>query len=118
MPASTMNSETNGERPGSDSEDSPATRKSPASTGATFCTPPKSVISVEPRRLIRKPVDQEQRGRGEPVVEHVERRAGLAVAGQREDAQHDEAEVRDRGVGDQPRDVVLADRERARRTGR
>ena len=55
-PSSTRNSETKGPRPGSDSDDSPATRKMPASTGATFSTPPKSGISCEPRRLIRKPV--------------------------------------------------------------
>ena len=30
----------NGARPGSDSVASPATRNVPASTGATFCTPP------------------------------------------------------------------------------
>ncbi len=46
----------NGERPGSDSDESPATRKMPARTGATFSTPPKSGISCDPRRLIRNPV--------------------------------------------------------------
>ena len=53
VPASTMNSDTKLDRPGSDSVDSPANSNSPASTGATFCTPPKSSTSREPRRLIR-----------------------------------------------------------------
>ena len=39
-PVITRNSETNGDSPGSDSDDRPPTRKTPASTGATFCTPP------------------------------------------------------------------------------
>ena len=55
-PSSTRNSLMKGERPGSDSDDRPATRKIPARTGATFSTPPKSGISFEPRRLIRKPL--------------------------------------------------------------
>ena len=55
-PTSTIISETNGESPGSESDESPATRNSPASTGATFSTPPKSLIWAEPRRVIRKPV--------------------------------------------------------------
>ena len=38
---------------------------------------------------------QEQRGRRDAVVEHVEDRAGAALAGEHEDAQHDEAEVAD-----------------------
>ena len=49
--------------PGSASEARPATRKTPASTGATFCTPPKSAISREPRRADQEADDQEQRGR-------------------------------------------------------
>ena len=40
VPASTMNSETKLDSPGSDSVDRPANSISPASTGATFCTPP------------------------------------------------------------------------------
>jgi hypothetical protein len=56
VPSSTRNSETNGDRPGSDSDDRPATRKMPARIGAVFSTPPKSAIRCEPRRLIRKPV--------------------------------------------------------------
>jgi hypothetical protein len=55
-PTSTSISETNGESPGSESVDSPVSRNNPASTGATFSTPPKSLIRAEPRLLIRKPV--------------------------------------------------------------
>ena len=40
VPTSTRNSETKVDRPGSDRPARPETRKSPASTGATFCTPP------------------------------------------------------------------------------
>ena len=34
---------------------SPAIRNVPASTGATFCTPPKSAIRRDPRRDTRNP---------------------------------------------------------------
>ena len=40
VPTRTRNSLTNVDRPGSDSAARPAIRNSPASTGATFCTPP------------------------------------------------------------------------------
>ena len=55
VPASTMNSETKLDRPGSDNVDSPANSNRPASTGATRSTPPYAVMSREPRRLIRYP---------------------------------------------------------------
>ena len=53
--------------------------------------------------------DQEQGRRGDAVVDHVQRRSGLALAGHDEDAEDDEPEVRDRRVGDEPHDVGLAD---------
>ena len=40
VPSSTRNSLTNVDIPGSASDDSPMTRKTPPSTGATFATPP------------------------------------------------------------------------------
>ena len=40
VPASTRNSETKLDRPGSASDDRPATRKVPARTGVTRCQPP------------------------------------------------------------------------------
>ena len=40
VPASTRNSETKLDRPGSASDDNPATRKVPARTGVTRCQPP------------------------------------------------------------------------------
>ena len=56
VPASTMNSLTNGASPGSDRLDRPASRRMPDSTGATFCTPPKSLMLAEPRRATIMPV--------------------------------------------------------------
>ena len=53
---------------------------------------------------------QEERTGREPVVDHVEHRAGAGLRGEREDADADEAEVRDRGVGHQPLEIVLTDR--------
>ena len=62
-----------------------------------------------PRALDQEPGDQEhQRGR-DAVVDHVEDRAGAAGRAEHEDAQHDEAEVRERREADQAQDVVLAD---------
>ena len=55
VPTSTRNSLTKVERPGSESPARPETRNSPASSGATFCTPPKSSIRSVPRRTIRNP---------------------------------------------------------------
>ena len=40
VPTRTRNSLTNVDRPGSDSPARPEIRNSPASTGATYCTPP------------------------------------------------------------------------------
>ena len=48
-------SETNGDSPGRPAVARPKTRNSPASTGATFSTPPIPRIEAVPRRLIRKP---------------------------------------------------------------
>jgi len=45
------------------------------------------------------------------VVDHVERRPGHALRGESEDADRDEAEVRDGRVGEQPLEVALPDRE-------
>ena len=53
----------------------------------------------------------------EPVVDHVERRARDRRRREREDAQHDEPEVRHRRVRDEPHEVLLPDREQRRRTG-
>jgi hypothetical protein len=55
--------------------------------------------------------EQEQTTGRQPVVEHVEGRPLDAHRGEREDAQHDETEVRDRGVRDESHDVLLTDRE-------
>jgi hypothetical protein len=55
VPTSTRNSLTKLDSPGSARLDRPATRKVPASIGATRWTPPKSAISRDPRRLIRNP---------------------------------------------------------------
>src|SRR5665648_265447 len=59
----------------------------------------------------QEPGDQEQRTGREPVGEHVQRGALDADRGERKDPQHDEAEVAHRGVGDQPHQVLLADRQ-------
>ena len=45
------------------------------------------------------------------MIDHVQHGAGAALGGEGEDAQPDEAEVRDRGVGDEPLHVALADGE-------
>ena len=55
VPISTRNSLTKVDRPGSESMARPEIRNSPASTGATLCTPPKSAIRSVPRRAIRNP---------------------------------------------------------------
>jgi hypothetical protein len=55
VPIRTRNSLTKVDSPGSDSPARPEIRNSPASSGATFCTPPKSAILLEPRRVIRNP---------------------------------------------------------------
>ncbi len=55
--------------------------------------------------------DQEHRGGGDAVVEHVQRRTTLTLGRHHEDAENDEAEVRDRCVGDQSHDVGLSDRD-------
>ena len=78
------------------------TRNVPASTGTTFWRPPKSSIWAEPRRSIRKADHQEEGPGREAVIEHVERRALDGRLAEREDPQHHETEVRDRGVGDEP----------------
>ena len=105
----TMISETNCESPGRPSTASPETRKTPASTGAVFSTPVIAEIEAVPLRLDQVAGRQEQRGGRDAVVDHVEDRAGRALAGEHEDAQHDEAEVAQRGQTDQAQDVVLAD---------
>ena len=74
---STRNSETNGDRPGSASDDRPATRNSPASTGATFCHAAEVGDQLRAAPGDQEAGDQEQRRRREPVVDHVERRARL-----------------------------------------
>jgi hypothetical protein len=56
-----------------------------------------------------EPGDQEQGTGGEPVVDHIEGGADLALAGHRENAQGDQPEVGHRGIGDQPFQVSLAD---------
>ena len=48
------------------------------------------------------------------MVDHVEHRAGGRLGGEGEDAQRDEAEVRDRGVGHQPLHVALPHRQQRR----
>ncbi len=52
--------------------------------------------------------EQEEQGTGrDAVVDHLEHTALDALAGEGEGAQGDEAEVGDRGVGDEPLDVLL-----------
>src|SRR6516164_5801234 len=101
VPTRTRNSLTNVDSPGRDSMASPETRNSPASTGATLRPAPRD----------HEPGDDEQGAGGKAVVDHVQRGARLPLAGQHEDAQRDQAEVGDGGVGDQPLDVGLADRD-------
>ena len=51
--------------------------------------------------------DEEQQRRGQTVVDHVQHRAADRGRGEGEDTQRDEAEVRDRGVGDEPLEIAL-----------
>ncbi len=55
VPSRTRNSLTKLPSPGSDSPARPEIRNSPASSGATCCTPPKSAIRSDPRRMIMNP---------------------------------------------------------------
>lgn len=55
VPTRTRNSLTKGASPGRERVARPPIRKVPARIGATFCTPPKSAMSREPRREIRNP---------------------------------------------------------------
>src|SRR5205814_10387212 len=58
VPTRTRNSLTKVDRPGSDRAASPDIRNSPASTGATDCTPPESLIMCDRRRSIMKPASR------------------------------------------------------------
>ena len=110
-PISTRNSLTNCRCPGSASEARPAMRKTPASTGRLRRH--AAVVADQPRAAAgdEQADDEEQQAGREAVVDHVEHRAGGRLGGEREDAQRDEAEVRDRGVGHQPLHVALAHRQ-------
>ena len=60
--------------------------------------------------------EEEQRAGRDAVVDHDHQRALHALHGEREDAEHHEAEVADRRVGDELLEVRLHQRRRARRT--
>ena len=59
--------------------------------------------------------EEEQRARRDAVVDHHHQRALHALHGEREDAEHHEAEVAHRRVGDELLEVRLHQRRRARR---
>ena len=54
---------------------------------------------------------QEQGARAQPVVHHLEGRAGDPLRVQREDAEHDEAQVRHRRIGDERLEILLHQRD-------
>ena len=57
--------------------------------------------------LVDHPDEEEQGAGGDAVVDHLQHAALQALGGERERAEHDEAEVGDRRVGDQPLQVLL-----------
>ena len=77
----------------------------PASTGGHLLHAAEVVDEPRPSTADQEASDEEQRGGREAVVDHVERRPALARRRHREDAQGDEAEVRDGGVGDESLEV-------------
>ena len=57
--------------------------------------------------LVEHPHQEEQRARGEPVIEHLVQRTFQTLAVPREQPQHDEAQVAHRRVGDQLLEIGL-----------
>ena len=111
VPISTRNSETNGAVPGSASEARPAKKQHPGQHRHQLAGAAEVADQRRAAPGDQHADHQEQQAGGQAVVDHVEHRAGAGLGGEGEDADADEAEVRDRGVRHQPLQVVLADRE-------
>ena len=60
--------------------------------------------------FVDDPHQKEECAGGEPVVDHLHYPALEALGSEREGAQHDEAQVADRGIGDQLLQIGLHDR--------
>ena len=65
--------------------------------------------------VVDHPDEEEQGAGGDAVVHHLQHAALDALGGEGEGAEHDEAEVGDRGVGDEPLEVASASWRRRRR---
>ena len=68
--------------------------------------------SEPPARAASSADDEEQRRDDDAVVDHLQHRALGALRREREDADRDEAELRDRGVADDQAGVGLRERHR------
>ena len=87
--------------PGMASVASATIRNSVASTGARKATPPMSRMSSDPVRSCEQGDDEEERRDDQAVVDHLQQRALRAGRlAEREDAERDEAELRDRRVAE------------------
>ena len=107
VPIRIRNSPTNPLSPGRPIELIITTRKTAARTGTDFCRPLQLGDLPGVAALVDHPDQEEEGAGGQPVVDHLEHPAGDALGREGEDAEHDEAQVGDRRVGDQPLEVLL-----------
>ena len=101
------NSPTKPFRPGTPIEASTTTVNVAAITGARCWSPPRWATDNVLAPLVDHGDKQEERRRDDPVVHHLEDGAGDRLAGEGEGADDDEADVRERGVGDEALQVLL-----------
>ena len=84
-----------------------ATVNTPASTGAGDCSPRSDGDLPGVPALVDPPHQDEERGDDQPVVDHLEHAAGESLAVEGEGAEHDEPDLGQRRVGQQPLQVAL-----------
>ena len=100
-------SPTNPFRPGTPIDESITIMNPAAKIGATAWRPFSSAMLAGVAALVDPPDEEEQRAGRQAVVDHLQHAAGDRLAGDGEDAEHDEAEVGDRRVGDEALEVLL-----------
>ena len=102
-------------RPGTPIELSMTTMKPAAKIGATDWMPVQLADLAGVAALVDPADHEEQRTGRDAVVDHLHDGAGDRLGRERERAEHDEAEVGDRRVGDEPLEVASASWRRWRR---
>ncbi len=109
-PSRMLNSPTKPFSPGSPADDSATTTNRKPKIGICFHKPAEVGQQAGVPPVVEHADQQEQGAGAQAVVDHLQGRAGDPLRVQREDAEHHEAQVRHRRVGDQRLDILLHQR--------